>query len=185
MFTLFQDLLHAPRTLVKARAFTAVCVTSLGLGLGVVILILVFTRSLISAPPGVDEDGLVGLVVRPSGQRLAEAGTDIVDTWSYPDYLDVREGARAMSLTAWGAEEGQFRPTGESRTTSLSTMYVSTNYFSTIGVPLPLGRGFTNVDDASRADAEAVVSSAKPSEGWLGGRDSNPDNGVQSAVSYR
>ena len=23
------------------------------------------------------------------------------------------------------------------------------------------------------------------SEGWLGGRDSNPDNGVQSAVSYR
>ena len=26
---------------------------------------------------------------------------------------------------------------------------------------------------------------SKASEGWLGGRDSNPDNGVQSAVSYR
>ena len=28
-------------------------------------------------------------------------------------------------------------------------------------------------------------SSAKPSEVWLGGRDSNPDNVVQSHVSYR
>jgi ABC-type lipoprotein release transport system permease subunit len=40
MFTLFRDLLHASRTLVKARAFTAVCVTSLGLGLGAVIVAL-------------------------------------------------------------------------------------------------------------------------------------------------
>ena len=37
-------------------------------------------------------------------------------------------------------------------------MYVSSNYFSTIGVTLPLGRGFTPADDASRAEAEAVIS---------------------------
>ena len=34
---------------------------------------------------------------------------------------------------------------------SVSTMYVSSNYFSTIGVTLPLGPGFTKIDDASRA----------------------------------
>jgi hypothetical protein len=75
MVTLMHDLLHAARTLVKARAFTAVCVTSLGLGMGVVILILLFMRTLLGTPPGVDDDGLVELVIRPSGQLLAEAGS--------------------------------------------------------------------------------------------------------------
>ena len=34
---------------------------------------------------------------------------------------------------------------------------MSSNYFSTIGVTLPLGPGFTKVDDASRAEPEAVI----------------------------
>ena len=38
-------------------------------------------------------------------------------------------------------------------------MYVSSNYFSTIGVTLARGRGFTAADDASVAPAEAVISS--------------------------
>jgi predicted permease len=37
-------------------------------------------------------------------------------------------------------------------------MYVSSNYFSTIGATLPLGRGFTPVHDGSRAEPEAVIS---------------------------
>jgi putative ABC transport system permease protein len=158
MFTLFHDLLHASRTLVKARAFTAVCVTSLGLGLGVVILILLFMRALLGTPPGVDDNGLVELVIRPSGQLLAEAGTNMSDSWSYPDYLDVRDSAKGMAIAGWSGGEAHFRPAGESRTTSLPTMYVSANYFSTIGVTLPLGPGFTAVDDASRAEPEAVIS---------------------------
>ena len=37
MTGLFRDSITAARTLLKARAFTAVCVTSLGLGMAVVI----------------------------------------------------------------------------------------------------------------------------------------------------
>lgn len=158
MFNFIQDIGHAARTLVKARAFTAVCVTSLGLGMGVVILILLFTRMVLSTPPGVDDDGLVELVIRPSGQLLAEAGESFIDTWSYPDYLDVRDGAGGMAITGWSPGEGHFRPADQGATIPLSTRYVSSNYFSTIGVTLPLGRGFTSVDDASRAEPEAVIS---------------------------
>jgi predicted permease len=158
MFNLMQDVFHAARTLVKARAFTAVCVTSLGLGMGVVILILLFMRTVLGPPPGVNDDGLVELVIRPSGQLLAESGTSMIETWSYPDYLDVRDGAGGMAITGWSTGEGFFRPQGESRTISLSTMYVSSNYFSTIGARLPLGPGFSPVDDASRAEPEAVIS---------------------------
>jgi predicted permease len=157
MFSLINELVHAARGLLKARAFTAVCVISLGLGMGVVIAILMFMRTLLGTPPGVDEDGLVELVIRPGGRLLAEAGTSMIDTWSYPDYLDVRDAATGMVITGWSRGEGHFRPAGETRTISLSTMYVSSNFFSTVGVTLPLGPGFTPVDDASRAEPEAVI----------------------------
>jgi len=151
------DLRHAARTLLRARAFTAVCVVSLGLGMGVVIAILIFMRAVLGTPPRVVEDGLAELVVRPSGQLQAQAGGAIVDTWSYPDYLDVREAARGMVITGWSRAEELFQPDGAAAV-PVATMYASTNYFSTIGVTLPLGRGFKPVDDVSRAEAEAVIS---------------------------
>ena len=157
MISYVTDLRHAARALVRARAFTAVCVASLGLGMGVVIALLVFMRSILGTPQGVVEDGLAELVIRPSGQLRAQAGGAIMDTWSYPDYLDVREAARGMVLTGWSRGEGLFQP-AEGPAVPVSTMFASSNYFSTIGVTLPLGRGFTPVDDASRAEAEAVIS---------------------------
>ena len=157
MFSYLHDTLHAARTLARARAFTAVCVTSLGLGMGAVIGILLLTR-LIGAPPGIDDDRLVELVIRPSGPLRAQAGTGLIDTWSYADYLDVRDGAGGMTITGWSRADGFFRPAPQGAAIPLATMYVSSNYFSTIGVALPRGPGFTPVDDGSRAEPEAVIS---------------------------
>ena len=152
-----RDVLHAARGLAKARMFTAICVTSLGLGLSVVIGILMFTRAVVGTPPGVQERGLVELVIRPNGQLRAQAGSDIVDLWSYPDYLDVRDAARGMATTGWSRGEGLFRPAALSPAVPLATAYVSSNYFSIVGVTLPYGPGFTRSDDASLAPAEAVI----------------------------
>ena len=151
------DLVHAARTLARARAFTAVCVTSLGLGMGVVIGILIFMRMVFGTPSGVDADGLVELVIRPSGQLQAQVGTAMIDTWSYPDYLDVRDAASGMVITGWSLGDGLFRPADQGPAIPVSTMYVSSNYLSTLGVTLPRGPGFTPVDDASRAEPEAVI----------------------------
>jgi predicted permease len=157
MFSQFHDLLHAARTLVKARAFTAVCVASLGLGMGVVIAIMLLTRMLIGTPAGVDDDGLVELVIRPQGALRAQAGTAMIDAWSYPDYLDVRDAARGIAITGWSRGDGLIQLPNQTRPAQAPTMYVSSNYFSTIGVTLPRGRGFTPADDASLAPAEAVI----------------------------
>ena len=157
MASYLSDLFRAARTLVKARAFTAVCVTSLGLGMGVVIAILLLMRMVVGTPPGVDDDGLVELVIRPSGQLRAQAGTGMIDTWSYPDYLDVRDAASGMVITGWSRGEGLFQPADQGAAIPVATMYVSSNYFSTIGVTLPRGPGFTPVDDASRAEPEAII----------------------------
>ena len=158
MRNLINDLIHATRTLVKARTFTAVCVTSLGVGMAVVIAILLFLRMVVGTPPGVDDDRLVELVIRPSGQLRAQAGTAVIDSWSYPDYLDVRDASRGMAITGWSRGEGLVQLPDQSSAVPAPTMYVSSNYFSTVGVPLARGRGFTSVDDASLAPPEAVIS---------------------------
>jgi putative ABC transport system permease protein len=153
----FNDLRHAARALVRARAFTAVCVTSLGLGMGIVIAILLFMRAVLGTPPGVQGDGLVELVIRPTGQLRAQAGGAMIDTWSYPDYLDVHHTS-GLSITGWSRGEGLFQPPDRSPAVPVPTMHVSSNYFSVLGVGLPLGRGFTEADDAARAEPEAVIS---------------------------
>jgi predicted permease len=152
------DLLHAARTLTRTRAFTAVCVVSLGLGMSVIIAVLLLMRFAISTPPGVHEDGLVEFVIRPGGVMRAEAGTSIVDTWSFPDYLDLRDAAGVLTLSGWSSGEGLVRPPDQQAERPVPAMYVSSNYFSTLGVPLARGRGFTPVHDASHAPLEAVIS---------------------------
>src|SRR5689334_17594921 len=134
-----RDLLHAARRLGKARTFTAVCVTSLGLGMSVVIGILMFMRSMLGTPPGIQERGLVEVVIRPSGQLRAQAGSDIVDQWSYPDYLDVRDASLGMTVTGWSRGEGLFRPALQAAAVPLATAYVSSNYFAVVGATLPYG----------------------------------------------
>ncbi|MEZ5319266.1 MAG: ABC transporter permease [Vicinamibacterales bacterium] len=151
------DLLQAARTLLKARAFTLVCVISLGVGMGIVMAILLLLR-LFGTPPGIETRGLAELVIRPSGPLLARAGTDMIGTWSYPDYLDVRDAARDLTITGWSAGEGLYTPADQTAAIALPTMYVSSNYFSTVGVALARGPGFTATDDASHAEPEAVIS---------------------------
>ena len=153
------DLLQSARTLLKARAFTAVCVLSLGLGMGIVIAILLFLRLVTGTPPRVNDRGLVELVIRPSGQLLARVGNPMVDTWSYPDYLDARDAVRnSLAITGWSRGEALFQPTPQIAAVPVSAMYVSSNYFTNLGVPLSRGSGFAPVDDASRAEPEAVIS---------------------------
>src|SRR5688572_6365176 len=105
MASYFQDFVHAARTLTRARAFTAVCVVSLGLGMGVVIAILLLLRTVFGTPPGVNDQGLVEVLIRPTGSLRAQAGRDLIDTWSYADYLDVRDAAAGMDITGWTSDD--------------------------------------------------------------------------------
>jgi hypothetical protein len=127
MISHLSDLRRAARTLATARAITAVCVISLGLGMGVVIAILLLMRMVFATPPRINEDGLVELVIRPSGQLRAQAGTGIIDSWSYPDYLDVRDAANGMVISGWSRGEGLYQPGDQDAAIPVSTMYVSSN----------------------------------------------------------
>ena len=126
--------------------------------MSVVIGIFLLMRLVMGTPPGINRDGLVELVIRPSGALKAQAGGDLIDTWSYAEYLDVRDAARDLTISGWSRGEGLLQPADQSPAVPLATVFVSSNYFSTIGTVLPRGRGFTPTDDRGEAPAEAVIS---------------------------
>jgi predicted permease len=127
---IWRDLAHAGRSLAKARGFTVVCVVSLGIGMAPVIAIPYVSRVLTIQPPGLKTEGLVEILTTRAGPREA------TDTWSYPDYADLRDANTGMALVGW--TYGQ----SEVTTDSARAMFVSTNYFQTIGVTLTRGPGF-------------------------------------------
>src|SRR5688572_2321428 len=156
-----RDLLHAARTLAKARTYTVVCATSLGVGIGTVMAILILIRTFFGTPYGVNPDGLVEPIIVPTGQLLADARGPILDTWSYPDFVDVRDGARGVDIAGWAFGESMLRlPAGGDAAggaVPVATMFVSSNYFSTVGVTLVSGRGLQPADDEIGAQPVAVL----------------------------
>jgi predicted permease len=128
---IWNDLLHAARSLAKARAFTFVCVVSLGIGMAPVIAIPYLSQILTIQPPGLKTEGLVEIITTRVGSRAA------TDSWSYPDYADLRDANTGMALVGW--TYGQ----SEVQKDSVRAMFVSTNYFQTMGVTLARGAGFS------------------------------------------
>lgn len=139
---IWRDVKLAVRSLAKARGFTFVCVISLGIGMTPVIAVPYGARILTMEPPGLDTDGLVELVTTPNGPRQASS------LWSYPDYAALRDANTGITLTGWAPApvELTLDPSlgGKIETQAL---FVSLNYFSTLGVAMAQGAGFRDTTD--------------------------------------
>ena len=131
MFTsLWRDLVHAGRSLAQARGFTFVCVVTLGIGMALVIAIPYATRALRMPPVGVNTDGLVDVATTIRGMREEDSA------WSYPDFQALRDSDTGIVMTGWKSGASTIETPAGGRTESVDTMFVSANYFRTIGVPL-------------------------------------------------
>ena len=82
-------------------------------------------------------------------------------TWSYPDYQALRDTETGMAITGWtrdSSQVGETTPDGAAPP-RVATLYVSANYFSTLGVSLARGPGFDPaIDDTPSAEPRVVVS---------------------------
>ena len=154
-----RDFVHAARSLMKAPGFTFVCVTSLSIGMAAVIAIPYFARLLFMAPAGVNTDGLVELLMTPSGPLRIEIGESAVEGWSYPDYIDLRDADTKMAITGWTEGESIVTLPASERAQRLTvpTMFVSANYFRTVGVALARGPGFDASERALTAEPVAIL----------------------------
>jgi predicted permease len=123
-------------------------VASLGIGMGTFVGLVTFARGMMAPVPGINADGLVELLVIPTGPLKAKAGDWAIEQWSYPDFADLREAETGMSLTGWAIAETRHQRSEGTAPVSVPTMFVSANYFSTVGVSLERGAGFTPMTEA-------------------------------------
>jgi predicted permease len=153
MNTLLQDLRFSLRLLAKTPGFTIAAITVLALGIGANTAIFSVVRELIFSPrPYPDEAQVVQLYTQDTKnpQRFRQ--------FSYPTYQDIREqqtafaGVLAHTVTMVGVGEGE----GSRRTFAA---IVSSNYFSTLGVPLVQGRGFLPEEEKPGSAAPVVIAS--------------------------
>lgn len=139
---IWRDLAHAARSLAKARAFTFVCVVSLGVGMAPVIAIPYGTRIFTMPPAGVQTEGLVELVAPANGPRGES------DEWSYPDFVDLRAAETGLTLAGWATGEAPVvLPEAGGAVSQARVLYVSAGYFQVVGVPLARGAGFGDTTD--------------------------------------
>ncbi len=153
MDTLLQDLRFSLRLLTKTPGFTAAAIAVLALGIGANTAIFSIVRELVFSPrPYADEAQVVQFYTQdrkdPKRFRM----------FSYPTYRDICEqntvfsGILSHNLTIVGVGEGE----GSRRTFAA---IVSSNYFSTLGVPLAQGRVFLPAEEKPGSAAPVVIAS--------------------------
>ncbi|MCC6538729.1 MAG: ABC transporter permease [Bryobacterales bacterium] len=139
---LWSDGVYAARSLAKTRAFTVVCVLSLGIGMAPVIAVPYLARIPSLPPPGLNTEKLVEVYTTNVESRPA------ANSWAYADYLVLNNSDTGVDIVAWAAAPSMITlPEGLKLPTY--PLYVSANYFHTLGIQLSMGSGFERQTDAA------------------------------------
>jgi predicted permease len=151
MRTLLGDLRYAFRTLRKSPGFTFIAVLSLALGIGANTAIFSFVDAVALRPlPVKDSGSIVAVHATTPGTRLGNL--------SYPDYADLRDRTHTLqsvvSFTSFPAGVSASRD--DLPQMSLSYM-VSGNFFSGLGIDIPIGRSFRDDEDAEQGKDQLVT----------------------------
>ncbi|HUF47617.1 MAG TPA: ABC transporter permease [Vicinamibacterales bacterium] len=151
MTSLLQDLRFGLRLLRRQPGFTAIAVLVLTVGIGVNTAAFSLVNALLLKPRagGIDAE-LAGLFSRhrdrPNEYRA----------FSWADYVMLRERQDLFrSLTAHGFGLAGLKEGDQAR--RVFADIVSSNYFETFGVTLPLGRTFTADEERPGADIPVVI----------------------------
>ena len=144
MAAIWQDIPYGVRMLMKSPGFTAIALVTLAVGIGANTIMFSVVNVLMFRPVQVkDPDRLIGCRVRDG-------------FCSYSAYVDIRGNNPVFSdLMAHGGDFGAVTLVRGAVTRQVSSMFVSANYFSTLGVSPARGRFFAPEEE--RNDAEPMV----------------------------
>jgi len=163
MDTILQDLRYALRTLQKSPGFTAAVVLTLSLGIGANTAIFSIVNALLLRDlPHVTRPEQLLLI----GRTLNNDG---FDTFSYPDYVDLRAQSRTFQDVA-AITTVPVHVSGTAATERVRGGIVSGNYFAVLGTSPARGRFFTPDEDRPSNPAQVVVLSAGLWQRAFGGR---------------
>jgi putative ABC transport system permease protein len=151
---LLQDVRYGLRLLGKNPGFTAVAILTLALGIGAntAIFSLIDTVMLKMLPVQKPEELMV------VGMRSPESGDNEFNNYfTNPIWEQVRDQQDIFSgIFTWGTARFDLAQGGESH--NVDGLYVSGDYFNTLGVRTVAGRLFSNSDDKRGCSGSVVLS---------------------------
>jgi putative ABC transport system permease protein len=159
---LWQDLRYAFRQLRKYPGFSVIAILMLALGIGANTAVFsVFDQVILRTLPVRNPNQLVVLSERSAVEvgSLSSWGDNAL-YFSYPAYVSMRDGTRALEGLAATAFDWVNLATGDSAD-NVITEFVTGNYFNVLGVRPLLGRVITPADDVyDKGNPVAVLSEA-------------------------
>ncbi|MGC1436610.1 MAG: ABC transporter permease [Terriglobales bacterium] len=147
MQTLLQDLRYGLRILWKSPGFTLVAILTLALGIGANTAIFSIVNSVLLRPlPFPQPDQLVSLNEKDMRSDL-QAGA-LVNT-SYPDFFDWRSQNHVFENMA-AFRYTSYTLTGTGTPLHIDAEIVTAEFFTVLGVPPSVGRGFHREEENGR-----------------------------------
>jgi hypothetical protein len=172
MGTLWQDVKFGVRMLRKSRSFTIVAILTLALGIGANGAIFTIVNAFLFRPLPVPNADRLAVVAVQSGAQSIPAEL------SYRDYVDYRQQSDAFTdLAAYAINVTGLGTKGHAD--RIIASYVTSNYFSTLGVQPAVGRFFAAGEGDQPNSSPVVILGHHYWEQRFGG---NPDV-VGSAVN--
>ena len=141
----WQDLVYAARILLRNPGFTAIAVIMLALGIGANTAIFSVVQTVLIRPmPYRETDRLTWLSNR--NQELGVNGAFL----NPADILDLREQSQSFeSVAAWGTLPVNLY--GANTQERVESIFVTPNFFRTLGIQPTLGRDFAQVNEAGNS----------------------------------
>jgi predicted permease len=161
--TILQDVRYALRSLQKTPGFTLAVVLTLSLGIGANTAIFSIINALLLRD--------LPHVTRPEELLLIgrTVNNDGFDTFSYPDYVDLRDQSRVFQDVA-AMTTVPVHVSGTAATERVRGGIVSGNYFAVLGTSPARGRFFAPDEDQPGNPVQVVVLSAGLWQRAFGGR---------------
>ena len=147
------DLKYAFRQLAKSPGFTVIAVLVLALGIGANTTIFSIINSILIKPLQVRHpEQVVGIY------QHDRDNPDSFNQFSYADFADLRSGKDLAFTDLFAFRFTSVGLQGE-LTERISACFVSANYFSALGVPPALGRGFLPEEETSETPVAVLTHS--------------------------
>jgi predicted permease len=147
-----RDFRDAARALLRTPLFTCTATLALALAIGANAAIFGLVDALWFRPAGVRNPSTLVRV-------FATTSTEPKASWSFPEYIEIRDGVRTFDGVVARGRRGAMLPSADGSPELVLVNVVSANFFTALGVNALHGRIFTEADQRTPA-ATAVLGHA-------------------------
>ena len=151
MESIWQDLRYGVRSLMRAKAFTAVAILTLALGIGANTAIFTIVNAVLLRP-----------LPYPQSEKLMIVGRNFADTstvsgLSEPKFVFLRDNVKSFEALTATQERATDYLSDDNQADYVRSLIVSADFFRVLGVQPSSGRAFTKEEDSPAGESVVIL----------------------------